>query len=70
VTYRYLQRCHSQRLPRPRIPRTQVIGEIHLQEYPASAGFRSWNQAAFGATADFFRVHVQEGGGLSEIECL
>jgi hypothetical protein len=57
-------------LPRSRIPRTEVIGEIDFQKDPAPAGFGAGDQTAFRAAADFFRVHVQEGGGLGEIEGL
>jgi hypothetical protein len=54
-------------LPRPRIPRTQVVREILLQEDPAPAGFGAGDQAAFDAAADLFRVHMQEGGGVRKI---
>jgi hypothetical protein len=55
-------------LPRPRIPRAQILCEIHLQEDPAPAGFGARKQSALGAAANLLRVHVQKGGGVFEIE--
>jgi hypothetical protein len=55
-------------LPRPRIPRAQILCEIHLQEDPAPARFGARKQSAFRAAANLLRVHVQKGGGVFEIE--
>ena len=55
-----------QRLPSHRIQRAHELDEVDLQEYPSPAGLRSRNEAALGARANFFRVHVQEGGGFIE----
>jgi hypothetical protein len=60
--------CHSQRLPFDRIQRADKLGEIELEEDPAPAGLRPGDEAAFRAHADFFGMHMEECGGLVEIE--
>jgi len=55
-------------LPSHRIQRAHELGEIDLEENPAPAGLGSRNEASLGARADFFGVHVEEGGGFVETE--
>lgn len=57
-----------QRLPFHRIQRAHELGEIGVEEYPALAGLGAGDEAAFGARAHLFRMHVQEGGRLIEAE--
>lgn len=53
-----------QRLPPTRIQRADELGEIDLEEDPATAGLCAGDQAPFGAGADFFGVHVEEVGSF------
>jgi len=57
-----------QRLPFHRIQRAQKVGEIVLEKNPGAAWLGAGDKAAFGSSADFLRVHAQEGGRLVEIE--
>ena len=57
-----------QRLPPHRIQRAHELGEIDLQENPAPAGLGARDEAALRPRANFLRVHVQERGGLVEVE--
>ena len=57
-----------QRLPPHRIQRAQELGEIGLEENPAAAGLGTGDEAALGAGANFLGMHVQERGGLIEVE--
>lgn len=57
-----------QRLPPDRIQRANKAGEIDLEEYPATARLRAWDQPALGSRPDLLRVHVEEGRGFLEIQ--
>ena len=55
-----------QRLPPNRIQRAYELSEIDLEENPATACLCPRNNPALGTRADFFGVHMQEGGRLLE----
>jgi hypothetical protein len=55
-------------LPFERIQRADKLGEIDLEENPASASLRARDETALRPRTDFFGVHVEEGRGFVEIE--
>ena len=57
-----------QRLPSHRIQRAYEVGEIGLEEDPASSGLGSRNEAALGARPDLLGMHAEERGGFLEIQ--
>ena len=57
-----------QRLPPHSIQRAYVVSEIRLEEYPASAGLASRNEAVLGALSYLLGVHLQKGSRLVEIQ--
>jgi len=63
-----LSRCHLQRLPLNSIVRTHVVGKVVFDKNPCLAGLRAGQQTQLGAAAYFLWVHMEEGGGLVQIE--
>lgn len=59
---------HFQRLPIPRIERSQIVGKIRFDEHPPLAHLRTGGHAGFDATAQLFGVKVEQLGGLLKIE--
>lgn len=48
--------------------RAQILGKVVFDEYPGPARFGARQQAALGAAAHDFLVHLEKGGGLVEVQ--
>jgi hypothetical protein len=48
--------------------RTHVFGKVVVKKNPTFPRFCSGQQSQLGAAAHFFRVHVEKGGSLLQIE--
>jgi hypothetical protein len=51
-------------LPPIRIQRAYELGEVDLQEDPATSCLGPRNYSALGTATDLFGMHMEEGGSL------
>jgi hypothetical protein len=55
-------------LPRRSIKRTQIVGKIVVDKYPALPGLGTGSEAQFRAPAQFLRVELEEYRSFDERE--
>jgi hypothetical protein len=57
-------------LPLGSVAVTKEGGKVVVDENPSTPGLAGWKHAALGTAAHLLRVHLEEGGGFTERQCL